>query len=557
MEIPNIMQYALSNAAVHDGKADKTAVLGRVLKEHPEMKKQIKDVIAEIDKVIAKVNSLSIDEQTAQLGDKAPELLQKQKPAKRELIELPDAQLGNVVTRLPPEPSKHLHIGHALSFTINYMYAQKYEGKCILRYEDTNPATAKKEFIDSMDEEIKHYLQIKPSETRIVSSDMQKFYDHAEQLIKIEKAYVCDCTKEQISEMRQKGELCECRTRTSEEHMADWNEMLKGKFDEGQKVLRLVGDIQSPNMVMRDPSIFRISKEIHHLHKHKYSVWPLYDFENAVEDATTGVTHILRSIEFGEMRVELQDYIKKLLKLPIQTVVQYGRINISGSNSQGREIREMINSGKYIGWDDPRLVTLTALRKRGIQSETYRELAIEVGLSKTKTNLDFTVVSSINRKILNDKTKRLFLIKEPVLIDIEGAPEQEAEVKNHPTLDLGTRKYKVHSKFYIEKSDAENFEEGEIVRLMDCLNFKVHKGKYAYEHSEYEKFKGKGKKIIHWVPKEHSVEVHVMMPDAKKIKCKAETDVTKLKNEDIIQFTRFGFCRVEDIKGQLFWYGHE
>ncbi|MBI2574679.1 glutamate--tRNA ligase [Candidatus Woesearchaeota archaeon] len=560
MGIPksDILKYALQNAASFNGKADKNAVMGKLLRENPELKEKIKELAAEIAKTVAEVNKLGIEEQKSKLEEIAPELLEKKKGAKKELPELKNAEHGKVVTRIPPEPSKHLHIGHAFSFIINYLYAKKYEGKCILRFEDTNPATAKKEYADSMENEIRDYLKISPDKTIIVSNDMPKFYECAEKLISMEKAYVCFCSKERIREMRHKGELCGCRAKSKEQNLNEWKNMLAGKYKEGECILRLSGDIQSPNHAMRDPAIFRITYEEHYLQKKNYCAWPLYDFENAIEDGSYGITHILRSIEFGSMRVELQDYIKTLLKLPKQTVVQYGRFNIAGAITQGREIREMIKSRAYIGWDDPRLVTLIALKKRCIQTETLHELAVEAGLSTSQTNTDFTVIAAINRKVLDPKTDRYFFVKEPQEITVEGAPEQTAEIKMHPTdTKRGVRNYKVHDKFYIEKKDFEAAKENELVRLMDCLNFRKKGKKLQFESLEYENFRGKGKKIIHWVPKEHAVKAKVMMPDAKKITGLAESGIEKLKEGSIIQFTRFGFCRLEDKKETLFWYGHE
>ncbi|MBI2141883.1 glutamate--tRNA ligase [Candidatus Woesearchaeota archaeon] len=533
-------------------------MMGKLLRENPELKEKIKELAAEIAKTVAEVNKLGVEEQKRRLEGIAPELLEKRKAAKKELPELEGAVKGKVVTRLAPEPSKHLHIGHALSFIINYLYAKKYEGKCILRFEDTNPATAKKEYIASMEDEIRNYLKISPDRTITVSNDMPKFYEYAEKLISMEKAYVCFCSRERIREMRHKGELCGCRAKGKEENMNEWKNMLAGKYREGECILRLSGDVQSQNHAMRDPAIFRIMHEEHYLQKKKYCVWPLYDFENAIEDGSYGVTHILRSIEFGSMRVELQDYIKTLLKLPKQTVIQYGRFNIAGAITQGREIREMIKGGKYTGWDDPRLVTLAALKKRCIQTETLHELAVEAGLSTSQTNIDFTVIAAINRKTLDMKADRYFFVKEPEEITVEGAPQQTAEIKAHPAdAERGVRKYKVHDRFYIEKKDLEAVKDNEIVRLMDCLNFRKKGKKLQFESLEYENFRGKGKKIIHWLPKENTAKIKVMMPDAKKITGLAESGIEKLKEGSIIQFTRFGFCRLENKNETLFWYGHE
>lgn len=553
-----ILKHALQNAVAFNGKANRNAVLGKLLKEQPKLKENLNGLIDEIGRVVAEVNRLSGPEQRKKLQEIAPNAQDSRKPARRELPELENAVKGKVVTRIPPEPSKYLHIGHALSFIINYLYAKKYEGKCILRFEDTNPATAKGEYISSMEADIRDYLRISPDKTLAVSNDMDKFYRYAEMLIGLGKAYVCFCSQERARELRHGGEMCSCRAKEKEQNMQEWKGMVSKKYREGECTLRLAGDMQSQNHAMRDPALFRITYHEHYLHKGKYCAWPLYDFENAIEDGTSNVTHILRSIEFGEMRVELQDCLKELLRLPRQTVVQYGRFNVIGATTKGREIREMVESGKYIGWDDPRLVTLSALKKRCIQPETLHELALEVGMSRAQTNIDFSVISAINRRLLDPKTRRYFFIKEPAHVAVEGAPKQEASIKMHPSDEsMGTRKYNVHERFIIEKSDLELIENGELARLMDCLNFRKKGKKLVFESLDYDDFRGKGKRIIHWVPAEHSVKAEVMMPDAKIIRGLAESGTEKLSEGDIIQFTRFGFCMLDDRKKMLFRFGHE
>lgn len=553
-----IMKHALYNALSFKGKANAKAVLGKVISENPELKEKLKEVTKKVEEIVKNVNKLSPDEQKKQLEKLAPELLEKKEIKRKELPELKDAIKGKVATRMPPEPSKYAHIGHALTFLINYLYAKKYDGKCILRFEDTNPETAAQEYVDAIKDDVS-YLGIKPDKTVIVSNDMPTFYKFAEKLIKMEKAYVCFCAREKMQELRQKGTECECRAKQKEKNLEEWKNMLGKKYKEGECTLRLKGNFESLNYVMRDPVIFRICEKEHFLQKKKYAAWPMYDFENAVEDDLCGITHIMRSIEFGEMRIELQDYIKELLELKKQTIIQYGRFNVSGAITQGREIRKLIQEKKVIGWDDPRLVTIKALRRRGIQKEALYELAVEVGLSTTATNIDWSVISAINRKILDPKCERYFFIKEPVKIKIENAPEQVAEVKKHPDYpEWGVRKFKTGEEFYIEKKDYDELKEGKLYRLMDCLNFKKSKNRSVFDSLEYEKFRKEGSKIMHWLPAEGNIPVEVLMPDGKTTKGIAEPLVKNLKVNDIIQFTRFGFCRLDE-KGNkiVFWYAHD
>ncbi len=377
-----------------------------------------------------------------------------------------------------------------------------------------------------------------------IISRIEKHKRKAEELIKKKKAYVCFCDRDTMQNLRHEGRACECRDQSVEQNLKFWDEMVSKKFPEGRCTLRLQGDIESDNHVMRDPVLFRISYAEHFRHKDKYCVWPLYDFENSVEDCKYGVTHILRSIEFGKMREELQNHIKKALGCKPQYVKEYGRFNIRGAVTQGRVIRQMIKEGKVSGWDDPSLVTLRALKRRGIVRKTYYELVKEVGVSAAPTNIDWTMISSINRSILDKEAERYFFVEEPIKIKIEGAPEQTLSLKKHPEIDKGFRKFHTNTEFFIDKKDYDKLSDG-LHRLMDCLNF-IKKGSQLKFHStDYENFKKNGDLIIHWLPLKDNTDVKILMPDNTIKKGLGESSISNLKEGDIIQFQRFGFCRLD------------
>ena len=485
---------------------------------------------------------------------------QEPKPKKgHDLPELPNAEKGKVVTRLPPEPSKYSHLGHALSFIINYSYALKYDGKCLLKLEDTNPEKCTKEFADAMIDDLTNYLEIKADKIIFISDDMDHMYGQAEKLIMKDKAYVCFCTRDKMQDLRHKGMECECRVKPPTENIAQWKDMVGKRYKEEECTLRLKARMQSENQAMRDPVIFRITYAPHFRHGDKYCAWPLYDFENSVEDAKYGVTHVLRSIEFGSMRTELQNYIKDILELPQQIIKEYGRFNITGANTQGREIRKLIEEGKVSGWDDPSLVTLKALKRRGIVRETYYELMYEVGLSpNTSKNLDWSMISAINRRILDQKVNRYFFIDSPARIRIEGAPTQKLELKLHPEqADRGKREFSTGNEFYISEEDKKRIKTGDVIRLMDCLNFRKEPRKFVFDSLEHENFKKRGKLIIHWLPvSQELMDVEVRMPDNSVRKGIGEHYLRFLKEGDIVQFARFGFCRLDKIEFDRlqFWF---
>jgi glutamyl-tRNA synthetase len=265
----------------------------------------------------------------------------------------------------------------------------------------------------------------------------------------------------------------------------------------------------------------------------------------------------MRSNEF-DSRIELQHYITGVLQLPAVHYRHYGRFNIVGATTQGREIREGIEEGRFIGWDDPRLVTLRALKRRGIVKEAIHQLARVCGMSKTQTNLDFSMIASINRQILDASAKRFFFIQEPIEITVEGAPSRERVLAMHPDKELGTRRFSLNTRYYIEKKDADTIEEGALIRLMDNMNIRKEAGKFVFVSESHEDFQRQGKKIIHWLPVGDACDCEVFMPDASVIKGKAEPAIKRLGEGEVVQFQRFGFCRLDENKDSVrFWYTHE
>lgn len=561
---------ALQNALKFNGTANPKALIGAMIKEHPEYKKDMGALQQLLQTVVKEVNTLSLEEQEKAMKELNPEFFQEQQQAKQERKEqrkqlplLKNAEEGKVVTRIPPEPSKYNHLGHALSFLINYLYAKKYKGKCILRFEDTNPEKAQQEYVDAMKEDILEYLGIQPDEILYVSDHMERFYESAEHLIQKGHAYVDGTSSEEMSKQRRDMKESAARNKTVEENLAEWQEMREGaRMD----VLRLKIDMQHKNAVMRDPVIMRCIHESHYRHGEKYKVWPMYDFENSLEDSWTGITHVLRSNEFAD-RIELHNHIKDLLKLPKQEVQQYGRFNIVGSTTKGREIRELIESGKMIGWDDPRLITLRALRRRGIVRQAYYDLATESGMSKTQTNLDFGVIAAINRRILDEEANRYSFVKDPVEIHVKGMPAGLAstELKLHPHKARGGRKLQLSDTFMITPEDKKVIDSGKVVRFIDTANVQQRDGAVRYHSTSIEEYKSIPKEqrggLIHFLPivKEQTlIPARVFLPDATYADGLLEPTAKNLAIGTVVQLERYCFARL-DQKNEVytFWYTHD
>jgi len=347
--------YALQNAIQFEGKANSKAVIGKVIAALQKERVSPKDVIPVVNVVVKEVNSLSLEKQIAELKKLAPELLQKEKKERDfSLPELPNAKKGKVVTRFPPEPNGYLHIGHAKAAIVDYEYAKMYDGKFILRFDDTNPENAQLEFYDAQKEDLQ-WLGVEWDEEYCTSDHLEKHYKLAEQLIKQDGAYVCVCSPDDIKHGRFHGEKCGCCGNACGDSMDIWKDMLSSSVDGA--ILRLRGDMKCPNTAMRDPTLFRIIDKPHPRHGDKYRVWPTYDFAGAIEDSLSGVTHPFRTKEY-ELRDECYFRLLDLLKLRKPHLMEFARLSIVGMPVSKRKIKPLIEKGMVSGYDDIRLPTL-------------------------------------------------------------------------------------------------------------------------------------------------------------------------------------------------------
>ncbi|MDP6642147.1 MAG: glutamate--tRNA ligase [Candidatus Nanoarchaeia archaeon] len=535
-----ILKYALQNAIRYNGEASVGSVIGKVFSEIKDLDK--KKVALETKKIVDEVNKLSLEEQKEKLKKIDPKLLEK-KVEKRGLFNSYNIK-GKVITAFPPEPSKYMHLGQVKALMLNYELAKIKKGKFIFRFEDTNPILVKKEFyknyLDNLD-----WLGIKPNKITYASSNMNKFYKLAEQLIKEEKAYVCKHSLEDIRESRSKGKECEDRNNDVKENLKLWKEMFKGK----KYVLRLKIDLKHKNSTMRDPTIFRLIKEKHPKLSKKHIVWPTYDFENSVMDALDKITHRFRTKEF-ELRNELHRFIQKSLGFKETQMYELARFNLRGVSSSGRVIREKIDNKELIGWDDPSLITIVALRRRGFKPEALKNFVLSTGISKSESELEWNDLIMHNKRLLEKEAKRYFFVEDPIKIKIINSLKSEVKVPFHPdNKKLGFRKFKVDNEFYIK----DKIEKNKPYRLMHLFNFKNN------EFLSKELDQKLNAKLIHWLPcSKDLVKVEVLMPDKQIISGLAEKDIKKLKVNEVVQFVRFGFVRLDSKEKDklVFWYSH-
>ncbi|MFH0868494.1 MAG: glutamate--tRNA ligase [Candidatus Woesearchaeota archaeon] len=549
-----IKKYALQNAVKFKGKANIGAVIGKVLAEDPELKKDMKNLSKEIKKIVDEVNSLGLEKQKKEIEKYSFKEAVKEEKNIFSMFDIKENE--NVVTAFPPEPSKYPHIGHAKAIFLNYELARKHNGKFILRFEDTNPKLAEKEFYKiHMDNY--QWLGIKPDIIDYASDHMEEFYDLAKKMVEKSFAYLCTCSQEKIRKDRYEGKECTCRYLLEKEHLKRFDELFKTA--KGKMVMRLKGYMQHENTTMRDPALLRVINHEHARLGKKYNVWPTYDFENAVMDGIEGITHRLRTKEF-ELRNELQNYVQNILGFNQTKIYEFARFNLEGVESSGRVIRELIKKKKLMGWDDPSLTTIVALRRRGFLPEAIKNFVLSTGVTKAESTLTWDDLIAHNKRLLDAKANRYFFIHDLKEIKVEDAPEQTVKLKLHPESEESVREFKVKDRFYIEKDDFKKFKNNKLYRLMDCLNLRKKGPKLVFHSVEHEKFKKDGDLIIHWLPKQKDlVKAEVLMPDKKLIKGIAEPLVNKLREDEVVQFVRYGFCRLDKKeKNKLsFWFTHK
>lgn len=566
-----IFLKALKNAAEHGGKADINAVVSKILGEDPSLRPRAREIKELAVQVVEQINKLGLDEINRLLIEKAGESLRKQVQSseRRELPELPKAEMGRVITRLPPEPSGYMHLGHAIAGLINEYYARRYNGKLWLRFEDTNPRKVRMTYYDSFRRGYR-WLGIQWDYEKNNSDDMERYYEFAERMIKSGFLYPCSCSTDEMHRQRAAGLSCQHRQLDADASLEFWRKALDGAYREGEVSFRLKGICDSPNTALRDPVMFRIVEHPHPLKGNDYRLWPTYDFAAAVQDAICGVTHVLRSSEFS-FRDELQNMIRSFLGLPNPIYVEFARFEFKGVTTSKREIRSLIEQGLVSGWDDPRLSTMDAVMKRGLKPETIREFTMTyAGVSQAKKEYDWSLLYSINRKIIDPTAKRLFFVNNPVKVLLKNFEAARVEIPFHPTQDLGKRSIEVKNVIYISGMDAERLKPGDVFRCKLFTNVRVvEKTADALVGEVVGGPPLRDGLIVQWVGEEHVLtkvfRYGSLFRDDGSINRESlwvdegycEKAVEQVAHDEVVQFERYGFVRKDSPDKSIFVYCHE
>lgn len=446
-------------------------------------------------------------------------------------------------TRFPPEPNGYLHIGHAKSICLNFGLAQQYGGMCNLRFDDTNPVKEDVEYVDSIQADVK-WLGFSWEKRMYYASDyFEKLYEFAVQLIKNGKAYVDDSNAEEIRAMRgtltEAGKESPYRNRSVEENLALFEAMKQGEFADGEKVLRAKMDMASPNINMRDPVIYRIAHATHHRTGDAWCIYPMYDFAHPLSDAIEGITHSICTLEFEDHR-PLYDWCLESLGFDVNTrprQIEFARLNLTNTVTSKRKLRQLVEEGYVAGWDDPRMPTISGLRRRGYTPAALRNFCSEVGVAKANSLVDVAMLEHCIRDDLNNNADRIMAVLHPLKVVITNYPEGKKEymlAENHPT--KGGHRYMPFSReLYIEQEDfmedapkkffrlkpegEVRLKHGYIIKCEEVI--KDAEGKVVELHCTYDPDSKTGgatanrkvKGTIHWVSAADALEAEVRLYD--------------------------------------------
>jgi glutamyl-tRNA synthetase len=531
----DIEKNVLKNAIEHDGRAELKSVVNKLLGSYPELRSSIKDLMADINLSISKINSMSIEEQISLANEKYSDILIVEK--KNEEHHLPDLKnvKGKVVMRMAPSPSGPLHIGHSRMLILNDEYVKRYGGELILRIEDTNPNNIYPQAYDMIQEDTR-WLDVNFTQFVIQSERMELYYKRARELILMGEAYICKCKVEDFKRDLMESKACPHRNLPPEMMVEQFDQIITGHDKDLKPVLVIKTDLNHPNPAVRDWIAFRVIETPHPHTGKKYRFYPLMNFSVAVDDHELELTHVIRGMDHLN-NTERQKYIFNYFKWDIPEYFHYGLINIQDAILSTTSMRKGIEAGEYRGWDDVRLATLLALRRRGYQKETFRKYWIDSGLNDVNSDFSWEIFNSMNRQFIDHSANRYFFVSDPVKVKINGSPETESMIPLYPKeSERGFRKYSLDKDqtLYLQKSDINDAKENDTVRLKDLYNIIYKDGAWHYLDSENKT----RRKIIHWV-KDDSPEFEVYKPDGTTDRGFIESDAVKANG--IVQFERYAF----------------
>ena len=501
-----IRHMAIQNAIEYEGKANPGSVIGRIMGMNADLRPHGKTLSPMISKAVVEANSLAgsqgVEHLRSILEDEAPHLLEERQKKERRvgLPELPNAESGKVILRFAPNPNGPLSFGHARGIVINGSYAKKFDGELILRFDDTDTSVKPPliEAYQQIPEEAEWLLGFPPHRIVIASDRMEHYYEYAEMMLERGFGYVCTCSAESFRELRVAKSECPCRNQESEYNMELWNKMLDGTFKPGDSVVRVKTGMDLKNPALRDWPALRMQDTVKNPHPRKeigskYRVWPLLDFQSAVEDYLQGVTHIIRGKDLMDS-TRKQTLLYQHFGWDYPETMYWGRVKVhEWGGFSTSQMRRDIEAGLFEGWDDPRLPTISALKKRGITSEALRQFWIELGVTQKDISVPLATLYSHNTKIIDDDAPRISFIRNPIKLQISGEHQQEITTLVHPNHESrGNRVFDISNHtVFIEEVDSNKPQ----LRLKEFADFDL-----TNDNAEFISQSRTDKRpIVHWV----------------------------------------------------------
>ena len=556
-DIQTVRKYALQNAIEYDGKGKAGSVLGRVLAERSDLRPHAKKLMSLIDFEVGQANSLANQEGLevvrTELEGIDPGALKRERHKKKEGLRELTGDTSKVVLRFAPNPNGPLSIGHSRGVVINSSYAEKYDGKIVLRFDDTDtrvkpPLTEAYRWI----EEDFEWLSGRAADVVIKASERMPIYlKHAEKMIAEGHGYVCRCGAEEFRGFREAKTECPCRGRGVSESLEEWGSMNSGGIMEGGAVVRVKTSMSLPNPALRDWPALRIQHAPHPVVGDKYKVWPLLDFQSAVEDHEQGVTHIIRGKDLMDS-TRKQTLLYEHFGWKYPETLYWGRVKVhefGGFSTSG--MSSAIKTGEYDGWDDTRLPTLRALRRRGFEPQSLISLWNEIGLTQKDISISMQTLEAFNSKNIDRHCERRFFVCDPVRIEFQSEDfPSEAKIARHPDGAIpGMRAWGVENFIFIQ---AEDCKQGKL-RLKDFADIEITGSNAEIEGEE----RSDGRPIIHWLPEKITREAKMFVAEGGEIReLEGVIEDFELRVGEVYQFERVGFARLDRINNgvvELVW----
>lgn len=555
-----IYYAAIENAVLFKGKANPKALIGKIVPQFPEMKDDMKTLMQHINEIVTEVNSLGFEKQQEILLKKNPQFFEEKEEKNKKKSKLPDVpkelEGKPLITRFPPAPSGNLHLGHLFGLVYNFVYAKESGGEMILRIEDTNPENISIENYNALIKDAQ-WLTDNSIKTIYYQSDrIELYYKYLKQLIEQGDAYVCEQDPEVFKELVDTKQTNECRELNSSIHLQRFESMKNSEYKEGQAVIRIKSDLEHKNPAMRDFALARVKYGNHARIGNKYSLWPMYNLCCAIDDSVMNISYIVRGkdLEIGALR---QDMIKEKLGLKKSPYFHYGRMKFTDLELSKTKMSEQISQGIYDSWEDVRLPTINAFRKRGFKAQAFRILLVEMGMSKRDSKISSSEymksLEFFNKELIEPVSKRAFCVMNPKDINIVNFEEMKIskiQAPVHPANEsLGKRTVQIDNSIVVEKQDTHNLKVGDIIRLMHFANFEIISNneeilELKFISQAYSK-ELKLKTNIHFVNTNFCEKIELVNTQNKKEINICEQLNYDLKFENYLQFERLGYVKFE------------